>query len=190
MKAKIITKEILSKRWADYSEYLVDYERMDGRKEIHKREILDTGDGTSILLYNKSKREIVLIKQFRLASLIQGNETGILYEVPAGLVENGDHYSTIIKEVKEETGYLIDSPKFLFKGYSTPGAKTEMIYFYAAEYNETTPKIDGGGLLSEQEDIEVIHIPFEEALAMVLDMSIIDLKTIALILYAKNYLFN
>lgn len=190
MKAKIISKEVLSKRWADYSEYLIEYERSNGITEIQKREILNTGDGTAILLYNLKKREIVLIRQFRLASMIQGNESGILYEVPAGLVENNDHYYTILKEVKEETGYVLENAALLFQGYATPGVKTEMIYFYAAPYDEDTLKLEGGGLTSEQEDIEVVHIAFDEAIDMVFDRSIIDLKTIALLLYAKKYVFN
>lgn len=190
MKAKILSKELLSKRWADYSEYQIEYERLDGNIEIQKREILNTGDGTAILLYNLEKREIVLIKQFRLASMIQGNETGIIYEVPAGLVENNDHYSTIIKEVKEETGYVIEKAEFLFQGYATPGVKTETIYFYAAPYNEGTLKLEGGGLLSEQEEIEIVHMTFDTAIEMVFDRTIMDLKTIALLLYAKKYLFN
>lgn len=190
MKAKILSKEILSNRWADYSEYQIEYERLDGNIEIQKREILYTGDGTAILLYNLEKRQIVLIKQFRLASMIQGNESGIIYEVPAGLVENNDHYSTIIKEVKEETGYVIEKAEFLFQGYATPGVKTEMIYFYASPYDDDTLQSEGGGLISEQEDIEVIHTSFDEALVMVFEGLIIDLKTIALLFYAKNYLFN
>lgn len=190
MKAKNISKKIISKNWSEFSEYKVEYERTDGQIEIQTREILDTGNGTAILLYDLQKREIVLIEQYRLATQLNGNENGILMEVPAGLVEKGDHLGTIIKEVKEETGLLITRPTYLFKGFATPGAKTEIIFFYAAPIDEHTPKSEGGGLKEEQEDIIVKYINFDQAIDMVFDGQIIDLKTITLLLYAKKYLFK
>ncbi len=129
MKASIINKKILSNLWGEYAQYEIEYTRSDGRKEIHLREIQHNGDGAAVLLYNLEKREVVLIKQFRLASMINGNESGVLIEACAGLVIENNPEKTIKNEIREEVGYHINTVQYIFKGYATPGAKTEMIYF-------------------------------------------------------------
>ncbi|MBK8700330.1 MAG: NUDIX domain-containing protein [Saprospiraceae bacterium] len=190
MKAVIRSKRKLSAIWSEFSQYILEYTRKDGIVEIQKREIHDTGNGSAVLLYNLRKNEIVLIKQFRLASLLNGNDTGILIEVCAGLVEENDPKKTIIKEILEETGYQVPHVEFLFSAYATPGAKTEKIYFFAAAYDENNYVHVGGGLSIEQEDIEVLHLPFDEAWDMMWRGEICDLKTNTLLLYAKNSIFK
>jgi GDP-mannose pyrophosphatase NudK len=190
MKAKILEKKVLADLWGDYSRYEIEYTRSDGRVEIQKREILDTGNGAAVLLYNQDKREIMLLRQFRLASMINESHNGVIIEVCAGLIEKNDPEYTIKKEIKEETGLIIEEVFFHYKGYATPGAKTEMIYFFSAEYNDQTPRVNGGGLLSEQEDIEVFTIDFDEAYSMIYSGEIIDLKTISLLQFAKINLFK
>ncbi len=190
MKAKVLNKKILSKIWGEYAQYELDYLRSNGSHEIHIREMQDNGHGAAVLLYNISKREIVLIRQFRLAAMLyDGNEGGLL-EVCAGLVENDDPEATIKKEILEELGYHITEVDFLFKGFASPGAKTEMIYFFMAAYNDATSRSEGGGLLDEQEDIEVININFDVAYNMIFTQEIIDQKTITLLLYAKTNIFK
>ncbi|MBK7790032.1 MAG: NUDIX domain-containing protein [Saprospiraceae bacterium] len=189
MKAKILFKRKLSHIWSEFAQYIVSYTRSDGRTETQVREIHDTGNGAAILLYNLEKKEVVLIRQFRLAAMLNEGGDGLLYEVCAGLIENGDAHATIIKEVKEETGYSIINPVFLFSAYATPGAKTEKIFFFTAPYDTNSENITKGGLAEEQEDIEVIHLPFEAAWAAVQDGTIKDLKTITLLLHARLHLF-
>lgn len=189
MKAKILYKRKLSHIWSEFAQYLVEYTRRDGFKEVQEREIHDTGDGAAILLYNTEKAEIVLIRQFRLAAMLNEGGNGLLYEVCAGLVENDNAARTIVKEVEEETGYLIENPEYLFSAFATPGAKTEKIHFFAAPYSNETPRNAGGGKIAEQEDIEVIHLPFEDAWNWFKAGEIKDLKTIALILHARMALF-
>lgn len=189
MKAKILFKRKLSHIWSEFSQYILSYTRSDGRVETQVREIHDTGNGAAILLYNLERKEVVLIRQFRLAALLNEGGDGLLYEVCAGLIENKDPMTTIIKEVREETGYLIENPTFLFSAYATPGAKTEKIFFFISPYSTQQDRADGGGLEHEQEDIEVIHMPFEEAWQGIQTGKIKDLKTISLLLYARLYLF-
>lgn len=189
MKAKILFKRKLSHIWSEFAQYIVHYTRTDGRTETQVREIHDTGNGAAILLYNLEKKEVVLIRQFRLAAMLNEGGDGLLYEVCAGLIEDGDACATIIKEVKEETGYSIENPTFLFSAYATPGAKTEKIYFFTAPYAASSEPTTKGGLVEEQEDIEVIHLSFESAWTAVQNGTIKDLKTITLLLYARLHLF-
>ncbi len=189
MKAKILSKRKLSHIWSEFAQYVISYTRSDGRTETQVREIHDTGNGAAILLYHLEKKEIVLIRQFRLAAMLNEGGDGLLYEVCAGLIEDGNAHTTIIKEVKEETGYSIENPEFLFSAYATPGAKTEKIHFFMAPYDKSSENTTKGGLAEEQEDIEVIHLPFEAAWEAVQEGTIKDLKTITLLLYARLHLF-
>jgi GDP-mannose pyrophosphatase NudK len=190
MKAEIIQKNILSNKWGEYAEYIINYTRSDGRVEIQKREIQDNGNGAAVLLYNLELQEIILIKQFRLASQVNGNPSGVIIEACAGLVENDDPHTTIKKEIKEEIGIVIDKVDMHYKGYATPGAKTELIYFFTAAYPSDILLDNSGGLLSEQEDIVIVRYNFHQAYDMIATGEIIDLKTISLLQYAKINLFT
>lgn len=189
MKAKILEKEILSKRWAEYAQYTLEYTRNDGRVEIQKREMQDTGHGAAVLLYNLDRKTVVLIEQFRLAALLYGHPTGVITEVCAGLVEGKDPLATVIKEVKEETGITIHKAKHIFSGYSSPGAKTEMTHYFIAPY-ESLSEETSGGLEEEQEDIIVNEHLFSDAYKSIFDGRIVDSKTIILLQYADKYLFS
>ncbi len=190
MKATILRKNILSKIWAEYAQYELEYERNDGRKEIQIREMQDNDHGAAVLLYNPAKREVVLIRQFRLAAMLYDRMSEGLIEVCAGLVNDNDPRATIIKEIEEEVGFHIEKVDFHFKGFASPGAKTEMIYFFTAAYDDNTQKSAGGGLKEEQEDIEVIYMDFDDAYNMIFTQEIIDQKTITLLLYAKLNIFK
>lgn len=190
VKAIIQSKRKLSHIWSEFAQYVVEYTRIDGRVENQIREMHDTGNGAAILLYDVPLRKIVLIKQFRLAAMINENSDGILYEVCAGLVEDNDPKATIIKEVKEETGFLISDPKYLFSAFATPGAKTEKIHFFTCPVDTQAFENKSGGLEEEQEDIEVVVLPFDEAWTMVNDGTIRDLKTITLLMHAKWEVFT
>ncbi|MBK8390550.1 MAG: NUDIX domain-containing protein [Saprospiraceae bacterium] len=190
MKAEIIQKNILSNKWGEYAEYEILYTRTDGQQEIQKREIQDNGDGAAVLLYNLESQKILLLKQFRLATYVNGNESGIMTEVCAGLVENNDPTYTIKKEIKEETGLDIVDVTYLFQAFAAPGAKTERIYFFIAPYHQEIVNGSSQGVLKEQEDIILMEIPFSEAYEGIFTGKIQDSKTIILLQYAKNYLFK
>jgi GDP-mannose pyrophosphatase NudK len=189
MKAKVISKETLSNIWGDYSRYTIEYTRTNGQKETQKREIQDNGNGAAVLLYNLNKNEVILIKQYRLATMLNKNPSGVIIEVCAGLVENDDPDATIKKEIWEEIGLKIENVQFLYKGYATPGAKTELIYFYIAQYGDEIKLESTGGLREEQEDLEIITLDFDLAYSMIEKGEIIDLKTISLLQYAKLHIF-
>lgn len=183
---KNIKKNILSNEWATLLRVDYDYQLQNGKWVSISRESYDRGNGASILLYNKALKEVILTKQFRMPAYINDNNDGDSIEACAGAVgKNEDPLECIIREVEEEVGYKIKSAKQVLQGYTSPGAVTEKMYFFIAEYSEDERVSDGGGLDSEDEDIEVLKMPFNEAYDMVSRGEIKDAKTIILLQYAK-----
>lgn len=182
---KIKKTEILSDNWATLSKITLDYTKEDGSVEEQKREVYERGNGAAILLFNKKKKTVVLIKQFRLPTYLNQNETGFIIEACAGVLEEEHPEETIIRETEEETGYRIHEVKKIFKSYMSPGSVTEIIHFFVAEYDSEMKISKGGGLASEHENIEVIEMPFEQAYNMIASGEIVDAKTIMLLQYAK-----
>ncbi len=182
---KIKKTEILSDNWATLSKITLDYTKEDGSVEEQKREVYERGNGAAILLLNKIKKTVVLIKQFRLPTYLNQNETGFIIEACAGVLEEEHPEETIIRETEEETGYRIHEVKKIFKSYMSPGSVTEIIHFFVAEYDAEMKISKGGGLASEHENIEVIEMPFEQAYNMIASGEIVDAKTIMLLQYAK-----
>ena len=149
------------------------------------RESYDRGDGACILLYNSVKKTVILTKQFRMPSYLNDNEDGMMIEVCAGLLDKQDPITCIKNEVEEEVGYKITEPKKVFEIYSTPGAVTEKIYYFIAEYSDEMKVSKGGGLEEETEEIEVLEIDFNIAIEMISTGEICDAKTIILLQYAQ-----
>jgi len=102
------------------------------------------------------------------------------------LLLDADHPDDAIRrEAEEETGYRITDVRKIFAAYMSPGSVTEQIHFFVAEYADTDKVGDGGGHASEGEDIEVIEVKLDDALAMVEDGRIVDAKTIILLYHAR-----
>lgn len=173
----------LSDNWYKLDKYNFDYKQLNGEWVNQNREVYDRGDGAAILLFNREKQSLILTKQFRLPSYVNGNKDGMMIEVCAGLLEKDDPLTCIVKEAEEETGYAISNPKKVFEIYSTPGAVSEKIHYFIAEYTSEMKVSEGGGLSEETEDIEVLEIPIKEAYQMVLNGEIKDAKSIILIQY-------
>lgn len=184
MKAKITKSEIISQKRYTFKQVDFELEVAKDQWEGQTREIFDRGNGAVILLYNKFKKTVILTEQFRLPTYLNGNSSGMLLEAPAGGIEDESPLETIIRETEEETGYHIQSAEKIFEAYMSPGAVTEILHFYVAEYTDAMKKSAGGGLMDEHEHIEVKEMPFERALAMIKDGSIKDAKTIMLLQYA------
>jgi GDP-mannose pyrophosphatase NudK len=136
------------------------------------------------LLYNKAQKTVILTRQFRMPTYINGNETGLLIETCAGLLDKDDPEACIKRETEEETGYKISCVRKVFEAYMSPGSVTELIYFFVAEYHSSMKVSDGGGLAHENENIEVMELPFFTALDMISSGEIRDGKTIMLLQYA------
>ena len=157
----------------------------DGTWQTHSREAYDRGNGATILLYNINLKTVILTRQFRLPTYINCNDSGMLIESCAGLLDKDNPEECIIRETEEETGYKISSAKKIFEAYMSPGSVTEMLYFFIAAYSSNMKVNDGGGLAHEQENIEVLEISFENSLQMIDDGEIKDGKTIMLLQYLR-----
>ena len=184
-KVKINSVENLSSSWYKLDKVNFEYQLKNGEWQNQSRESYDRGDGAAILLYNPTKKTVILTKQFRMPSYLNENEDGMMIEVCAGLLDADDPLTCIKKEAEEETGYQINNPKKIFEIYSTPGAVTEKIHYFIAEYNDEMKMNEGGGLEDETEEIEVLELDFENALTMISTGEICDAKTIILLQYAQ-----
>ena len=182
---KIISKEILSDNWYTLNKITFEYLKKDGSREIQNREAYDRGNGATILLYNKVNKTVILTRQFRLPTYINGNETGMLIETCAGLLDKDNPETAIKRETEEETGYQIKDVKKVFEAYMSPGSVTEILYFFVAEYSKDMKVSEGGGHHEEQENIEVLELGFNDALNRIATGEIKDGKTIMLLQYAQ-----
>lgn len=189
---KNITHTTLSKEWATLDRIDYDYQFKNGEWKRLSRESYNRGNGTAILLYNVEKGTVILTKQFRMPAYENDKNDGISIEACAGAIDKGGTpLETIIRETEEEVGYKIQEAKQVLTAYTSPGALTEKMYLFVAAYNETMKVHEGGGLDIEDEDIEVLEMPFEKAIDMVQNEVIIDAKTIMLLQYAQiNMLLN
>jgi nudix-type nucleoside diphosphatase (YffH/AdpP family) len=155
------------------------------------REAYDRGNGAAILLYNCQNKCVVLTRQFRMPTFVNGNETGYLIETCAGLLDKDNAEECIKRETEEETGYKITQVKKVFEAYMSPGSVTELLHFFVAEYASNMKVGEGGGVAEEHENIEVLELPFSKAIQMVQNGEIRDGKTIMLLQYAQmNNLLN
>lgn len=184
-KIKIISNDILSDNWYTLRKVTYEYQKIDGHPETQIREVYDRGNGAVILLYNKSNQCVLLTRQFRMPTYVNGNETGMMIEACAGLLDTQNPEECIIRETEEETGYKIKEVKKIFEVYMSPGSVTETIHFFIGEYRSDMKIHDGGGLEHEQENIEVLELSFQKAIQMIADGEIKDAKTIMLLQYAQ-----
>lgn len=183
-RVRIKDVEILSDDWAPLRKYRLDFRRNDGRVQGMTREVYERGNSAVALLLNPLRDSVLLTRQFRLPALVGGHSDGMLLEAPAGMLDGHRPDEAIRREIEEETGYRISQAKRLFAAYMSPGAVTERIHFFVAEFDDAQRTGAGGGHAEEGEDIEVMELKFEDALAMIDSGEIVDAKTIMLLLYA------
>lgn len=184
-KITIQKTELLSDNWYILNKVTFDYNKESDDPETQVREVYDRGNGAVILLYNSAKKTVVLTRQFRLPTYLNGNTSGMLIEACAGMLDEDNPIDCIIRETEEETGYRISSVKKVFQSYMSPGAVTEILHFFIGEYQPEMKVSEGGGLAEEHEYIEVLEYPFNEAYQMIVSGEITDAKTIMLLQYAK-----
>lgn len=184
-KVKILDTEILSDNWYTLKKLTYQFKKSNGEWQTQKREAYDRGNGATILLYNKEQKTVILTKQFRLPTYINGNDTGMLIEACAGLLDKDNPEDAIRRETEEETGYKVSHVEKIFEAYMSPGSVTELIYFFIAEYSSAMKVNEGGGIEHEQEEIEVLEISFNDAFKMAGTGEIKDGKTIMLLQYLK-----
>ncbi|KAG4080477.1 hypothetical protein HA402_013935 [Bradysia odoriphaga] len=185
MKAiNILDTVILSDNWYTLKKIIYEASGPDGVVVRQEREAYDRGNGATILLYNREQGTVILTRQFRLPTYINGNETGMLIECCAGLLDQDNPEECIRRETMEETGYEVRDVEKVFEAYMSPGSVTEILHFFVASYTSDSKVHAGGGLAEEQENIEVLELPFTHAMEMIRTNGIRDGKTIMLLQYA------
>jgi len=179
---------VLSDNWYVLRKVTFRLRKRDGSWEVQSREAYDRGNGATILLYDRTRRTVVLTRQFRLPTYVNGNASGMLIEACAGLLDKDEPETCIAREAFEETGYEIRNARKVMQAYMSPGSVTEILHFFVAEYSRAQRVNEGGGV--EEEDIEVMELSFDDALAGIASGEIRDGKTIMLLQYAALNLFG
>lgn len=174
---------VLTSNWYVTRVTTFDFEHADGRWSTEERETYDRGNGACILLYDTAARTVLLTRQFRFPAYVNGHPDGFLIETAAGLLDDDDPESAIRREAEEETGHVVGDVEHVFDAYMSPGSVTEQLHFFAAPYGSGTRAHAGGGLADEGEDIEVLEVPFDDALVRI-GVDIVDAKTIMLLQWA------
>lgn len=185
---ELIRSEVLSDNWYVLRKITFNIRRRDGTWETQSREAYDRGNGATILLYDAARRTVILTRQFRLPTYVNGNASGMLIESCAGLLDRDEPEQCIARELHEETGFIVHELRKVMQAYMSPGSVTELLHFFVAEYSHDQRMTDGGGV--EEEDIEVIELAFEEALRQVACGEIRDGKTIMLLQFAALHIFR
>jgi len=181
----MIGLEVLSDNWYVLHKGTYDYLRRDGSWQRQTREAYDRGNGAAILLYNRAQQTVILTRQFRFPTFMNGNREGMLVEVCAGLLDEDDPAACIRRETEEETGYRVREVHKVFEAFMSPGSVTEKLFFFVGEYEPRDQVGGGGGDQGEGEDIEVLELAYAQALAMLASGAICDAKTIMLLQYAQ-----
>jgi nudix-type nucleoside diphosphatase (YffH/AdpP family) len=176
--------EVTSDGWHVLRRTTYDYRRRSGRWVTEQRETYDRGNGATILLYDTDRGTVLLTRQFRFPVYVNGHPDGLLIEAAAGLLDDDDPETAIRREASEELGVTVGDLEHVFDVFMSPGSVTERVHFYAAPFTAADRTGEGGGLAEDGEDIEVLELPFTEALAMTSDGRIADAKTIMLLQWA------
>lgn len=179
----------LADDWYVLKKTTFDWRRSDGTWQTLSRETYDRGNGATLLPYDPSRRTVLLTRQFRFPAFVNGCDD-LLIEAAAGLLDEASPEDRIRAEVEEELGLTLGTARAVFSCFMSPGSVTERLYFFVAEYDPGMRRGPGGGNASEGEDIEVLELHIDEALAMIGTGAIQDGKTIILLQYAALNLFD
>ena len=187
-RVQITEEKLLSDNWYTLKRFTFNYLGKNGKWTTQQRESYDRGNGATILLHNPQTDTVILTRQFRLPTFVNGNRTGgpsdgMLIEACAGLLDNDDPETAIIRETEEETGYRIQSVQKVMEAYMSPGSVTEKLFFYLAQYTADTERNSGGGI--DEEEIEILEVPLSQAFIMMERGEIMDGKTIMLLQHLR-----
>jgi len=184
-RVKNVKSTLLSDNYGILKKLNFDHLMSGGAWVNQIREVYDRGDGAGILLYNKTKKTVILTKQFRMPTYMNDNQDGFLIEICAGMLDKDNPEACIIRETEEEVGYRVKEVKKVYEAYSSPGIMTEKMHFFVGEYTDDMKVNNGGGLETEHEDIEVLEWSFDEVVTMLNNSEIHDTRTIVLLQYAQ-----
>jgi nudix-type nucleoside diphosphatase (YffH/AdpP family) len=186
---RIKNVRVLSDNYATLKDTTFEWRRANGEWQTQTRETFDRGNAATLLPYNLKQRTVVLVRQFRYPAYVNGYDD-LLIEAAAGMLDSESPEARIRAEAEEETGYRLGEIRKVFEAFMSPGAVTEKLHFFVAEYEPAMRIGSGGGIASEGEEIEVLQLPIDQALAMIGDGRIADAKTIMLLQHAALNIFR
>lgn len=188
-RVRVKNVHLLSDDYGTLKNTTFEWRRANGAWQTQERETYDRGNSASILPYNLEQRSVVLVRQFRYPTYLNGYDD-LMIEAAAGALDDDAPEVRIRAEAEEEIGYRLGEIKKIFEAFMSPGAITEKQHFFVAEYDPSMRIGDGGGNADEGEDIQVLELPIKEALAMIADGRIVDAKTIMLLQHAALNIFG
>jgi nudix-type nucleoside diphosphatase (YffH/AdpP family) len=184
-KYQIKKTETLHEGWGKLQAVTYDAEGQDGAMSEHSGELYDIGNAATVLLYDAARGTVLLNRQFRIATVFNGHPDGMLTEACAGKIEDGlSAEETALKELREETGYVVGEVTPVMRLFMSPGSFTEQLHFFTAPYTPADKKEAGGGKKEEGEAIDLMEMRFEDAMEMLRRGEIIDAKTVILLQHA------
>ncbi|MFL6673040.1 MAG: NUDIX domain-containing protein [Massilia sp.] len=183
-KVRIVRQDVLSDNYYPLINVTYEQRRSDGDWQRQQREVYDSASGAAVLLHNPRRGTVLFTRQFRIGARLSGHH-GWLVEVPAGVLDDASPEERIRTEIREETGYAIERVDKVLELFASPGSLTERVHYFLAEYDDADRRGKGGGNEEEGEDIEVLELPFDEALAQVARGEIVDAKTVVLLHYLQ-----
>jgi GDP-mannose pyrophosphatase NudK len=183
---EILSMTTLLEGWSKVVRIVYRQYRRDGTAQVQDRDLLDRGDGITVLLYNRQKGTVLLLKQPRIIATVKDHHNGETIEACNGQVERETPEACACREVEQETGHKVAHIVPVAQVYASPGASLEIVHLFFAEYSESTKQNEGGGLIHEGEDIELLEIPFLEALRWIDEGVILDARTILVLSFAHR----
>lgn len=181
---RIVRKDTLSDNYYPLRNVTYEQRRADGKWQAQTREVYESASGAAALLYNRKQGTVLLTRQFRIGARLAGHD-GFLLEAAAGVLDDADPAERVRAEIREETGYAIAQVEKVMELFASPGTLTERVHYFLAEYDQSQKAGDGGGKAEEGEDIELVEMAFDEALAKVRSGEICDAKTVILLQYLQ-----
>lgn len=182
-----VVSKTISNIWAKLEQVSFDFTFKNGKTERLTHEVYGKNDGVAVLLYNPSTKKVVLSKQLRIPMYVAGIKNGFSIEVVGGAIDkNESPEKSVIRETREEIGYVISEIEKVSTVFLSPGLMREQVHLYTATYTEKDKlENEGGGLAAESEEIEVLETDFFDALQMIDNQEIIDARTIMLLYHLK-----
>lgn len=185
---EVVSITTLLEGWSKVVRIVYRQLRRDGTWQRQDRDLLDRGHGVTVLLYNRRNKSVLLLKQPRIIATISGFDGGETIEACNGLVEGEEPLACAYREVEEETGHRPTELTQIGVVYASPGASLELVYLFIGEYDDSTSIAEGGGIVHEGEDIEILEISLRRALRWRDEQVIRDARTVLVLNWAERHL--
>lgn len=186
---RIVDEQVLSSDFFPLKRVAYEQRRADGAVQCQTREVYASDSGVTALLYDRERRTVLLTRQFRIGARLDGHD-GWMIETVAGMLEGADPLERMRAEIREELGYEASELRPVMTLFASPGTSTERVHYFVGEYRLEDRCGDGGGKQDEGEDIEVLELGVEDALARLAGGEIEDVKTVVLLQYLQLQLLG